>query len=332
MSEKIAKNTKTPAPAPEPKTSGMPSMMPKPIALEASGGAQKTTTPPTPTPSPAPAPPAQQTAAPQTAAPQTNSDGRNISLTGSVGRGGTNQAADVRAVQAALKRVGLDVDINGTADAKTITAIERFQSQTMGFQDGRIDAGGRTLTRLNATADGALTRAATPATPTTGNSNVTVRFGANANRAAVLPYAMGVIQNLVAAAGGRSCTINSTARTPTDQARAMYNNLIRGTRIQYAAAGEAVTQVFERLHRQGKSRAEIMDAMVAEINRQGPSRVSKHCADFNTLCVVDIDTGSVPYNPFVRAVNAALGDGRVSNFLYPGNSDDPAFHLEIPIR
>lgn len=317
MSEKIAKTTAAP-PQPsamEGKTADMPAMKPAQMALEASAGAQRGVVGGTP----------------QT----TESDGRNITITASVGRGGSNQAADVRLVQAALKRVGLDVDINGSADAKTLTAIERFQSQALGFQDGRIDPGGRTLTRLNSTADGAMTRTADTTTGTgtgTANNNVTINWGRNANRAAVLPAAETVIKDLVAAAGGRSCTINSTARTPADQARAMYNNLANGTRIQYAAAGEAVTRVYERLARQRKSRAEIMAAMIEEINRQGPSRVSRHCADFTRLCVVDIDTGSVPYNRFVTAVNAALADGRVSNFLYPGNSDDPAFHIEIPIR
>jgi hypothetical protein len=345
MSEKTSKNVNPPANAPsilDSKESKMPAKEPQKLALTASSGAQPGTQTAAPqTPAPQTAAPATPVAAPQTAAPvaapqtaaPTASDGRNITITASVGKGGSNQQADVSAVQAALKRVGLSVDINGTADAKTIAAIERFQSTALGFSDGRIDPGGRSLTRLNTTADGAMARATTP-TPAPGNgaSNVTVNFGSRANRAAVLPAPLAVIKDLVAAAGGRSCLINSTARTPEDQARAMYQNLSAGTRIQYAAAGEAVTRVYERLARQGQSRTAIMTAMIEEINRQGPSRVSRHCADFNTLCVVDIDTGSVPYNAFVAAVNAAIADGRVSNFLYPGNSDDPAFHLEIPVR
>ncbi len=267
-----------------------------------------------------PAAPAARTVAP--------SNGRNVSITAAVGRGAPNQRQDVIAIQAALLRVGFRVGVDGAFGNETATAITRFQTNALGSSDGRIDPGGRTLARLNATADRAMANLAAAAP--ISNGSVAINFEANANQGAVLAYARGVISDLVAASGGNSCTITSTARTPADQARAMYQNLSVGTRIAYAAPGAAVTAVFDRSHAAGRNAAQIQQDMVDEIMRQGPGRVSKHCADFNTLCVVDISPGSIQnQSRFIAAVDA---DSRVSRFLHPGNSDDPAYHIEIPIR
>ncbi|MEO8310266.1 MAG: hypothetical protein ABI520_03755 [Caldimonas sp.] len=76
-------------------------------------------------------------------------------LHGSVGRGGQNASADVRAVQGAL---GIAAD--GACGAQTIGAIEAFQRK-MGVAkpDGRVDAGGAT--------ERALRGGATPPAPST---------------------------------------------------------------------------------------------------------------------------------------------------------------------
>ena len=272
--------------------------------------------------------PAGRQAAPAARAAAAPSNGRNVSITAAVGRGAPNQRQDVIAIQAALLRVGYRIGVDGDYGNETATAITRFQTTALGSSDGRIDPGGRTLARLNATADGAMAHAA-PAAPVT-NGAVAISFGANANRGAVLAYARGVISELVVASGGNSCLITSTARTPADQARAMYQNLSAGRRIRYAAPGAAVTAVYDRSRAAGRNAAQIQQDMVDEIMRQGPGRVSKHCADFNTLCVVDIAPTSITNRArFVAAVEA---DARVSRFLHPGNSDDPAYHIEIPIR
>lgn len=61
-------------------------------------------------------------------------------LKGSVGRGGKNQSADVKAVQAAL---GITAD--GQCGGQTIAAIEAFQRQQGSAKaDGRVDPGGAT--------------------------------------------------------------------------------------------------------------------------------------------------------------------------------------------
>lgn len=75
-----------------------------------------------------------------------------LALTGSVGAGGANNAADVRGVQEALIRTGHyqgapGTPVNGTdPNDPTIVAIRSFQGRNA---DGVIDPGGNTVARLN---------------------------------------------------------------------------------------------------------------------------------------------------------------------------------------
>ncbi len=341
MSKSHLGNEKTPSkavapPAKDHKEASMPSISPPPFAVHATAGKEQKSSSPV----------SQQ---------KTASNGSNIVIKGSVGKGGDNKYDDVMAVQNALKRVGYTIAADGDFGDKTQTAINSFQTTALGFSDGKIDPGGRTLAKLNATANGAMATKTSPAAPTTTTpatppattkpttaapvvaapvvaapTMINFNWGSNANQGAVSTYARGVISDMVIASGGNSCTINSTARTPEDQARAMYNNLAAGKEISYAAPGAAVTAVFYSSKKAGKNATQIKADMTAEIYRQGPSKVSRHCADFNTLCVVDIDTGSIANGKkFVTTVD---GESRVSKFLHPGNSQDPAYHIEIPIR
>ena len=75
-------------------------------------------------------------------------------ITASVGRGGQNRPDDVRVVQTLLND-DLPIPfrpliVNGICDANTIATIEAYQRQVMRLPnpDGRVDAGGRTLTAL----------------------------------------------------------------------------------------------------------------------------------------------------------------------------------------
>lgn len=96
----------------------------------------------------------------------------SLNLTGSVGRGGTNARADVRAVQDRLQAVGslstadylaekVDTtqagNINITTVPRTQAALEQFCSLVAGTTDGRIDAGGRAMRLLNDPTYGTLT-------------------------------------------------------------------------------------------------------------------------------------------------------------------------------
>lgn len=162
-------------------------------------------------------------------------------------------------------------------------------------------------------------------------SKVTISYDATADATVVKDTAATVIKELLVTAGETGCTISSTARSPEDQARAMYNNLesvgVDAQKKLYAAAGDKVIDVYVASKAAKKSADEIKADMTDKINELGPSTVSNHCADPNTLCVVDVKPSSITNkDKFIKAVEA---EKRVSKFLQPPT--DPAYHLEIPV-
>jgi len=81
--------------------------------------------------------------------------GTLVGLTGSVGRNGTNQADDVRAVQILLgewrtRNQRPLIAMDGIAGPKTIEAIADFQTRSLGFPvgDGLVEVGRNTLAAL----------------------------------------------------------------------------------------------------------------------------------------------------------------------------------------
>jgi hypothetical protein len=77
-----------------------------------------------------------------------------VILTGSVGMGGKNNASDILAIQNLLNKwvtpqIAATGVCNGTATDQTVIAIKKFQSNFSANPDGRVDAGGGTLKRLN---------------------------------------------------------------------------------------------------------------------------------------------------------------------------------------
>jgi peptidoglycan hydrolase-like protein with peptidoglycan-binding domain len=84
-----------------------------------------------------------------------------VTITASVGVGGANRMADVKAIQQALNDLppgagGPDpkLAVDGIAGPKTNAAILNFQKANLGLtQDGRIDPTGSTLRMLNARLD-----------------------------------------------------------------------------------------------------------------------------------------------------------------------------------
>ena len=144
---------------------------------------------------------------------------------------------------------------------------------------------------------------------------------------------MNVIKDMLRNSNNFSARITSTARTPKDQARAMYNNLIGSPqniitqRNLYRPPGQQVIDVFEKEQQAGKTKVEILNAMEAKIWELGPGKVSRHCADFTKLVVLDIAPSSIKHkSEFVTEVKS---DERVSKFLGP-SSGDRAYHIEIP--
>lgn len=158
-----------------------------------------------------------------------------------------------------------------------------------------------------------------------------LRWASNANSAVVPAYAVGVLTDIVRAAGLTQVLVSSTQRTPADQARVMFNNCSQfGAQSQldlYGSTGDKVIRVYIDSTAAGRSETQIKSDMERKIIELGPPNVSRHAADPNVLAVVDIAPSSVADKlAFERAVRS---DSRVSLFLQP--PIDPAYHLEIPI-
>ncbi|HZG52497.1 MAG TPA: hypothetical protein VEZ40_10210 [Pyrinomonadaceae bacterium] len=161
-----------------------------------------------------------------------------------------------------------------------------------------------------------------------------IKFGSKANQAVVSVHTLGVLTQILNAANLDSCLITSTSRTPSDQARIMYDNIVsKGVAAQkslYKAPGKAVIDEYVKAKAAGQGSDQIKAAMEARIRSLGPANVSHHCADPAILNVVDISPSSLSDKAtFEKATRAAQANGAVSKFLTPGNND-PAYHLEIP--
>ena len=159
---------------------------------------------------------------------------------------------------------------------------------------------------------------------------VEIKFGQNAKKENVTNFALQVLEDILQAAGLNSALISSTARTPADQARVMFNNIeatgVAAQKKLYAAAGDAVIDEYVKAKQAKKTATEIKAAMEAKIIALGPTKVSHHAADPNVLCVFDVAPSSVAKKAaFEKAVRA---DKRVQKFLLPPL--DPGYHLEIP--
>jgi hypothetical protein len=157
-----------------------------------------------------------------------------------------------------------------------------------------------------------------------------IKFGAKAKQDSVTEFSLKVLEDILGKAGLTSCTISSTARTPTDQARVMFNNIkstsVAAQKKLYAAAGDLVIDAYEKARKAGKTPTEIKAAMEAKIIEIGPTKVSHHASDPSILCVFDVAPSSIGKKAaFEKAVRA---DKRVTKFITP--PDDPGYHLEIP--
>lgn len=119
-------------------------------------------------------------------------------------------------------------------------------------------------------------------------------------------------------AGITSLRITSVAGTPKEQARAMYNNIKKGLQCNYKTPGRIVQSLYPDL-----------EAMTKEIYKQGPGNVSRHCADYKRLNVIDIAPSSVSNKLLFH--NALMNNRNISKVLDPfTKSIDPVFHIEIP--
>ena len=137
-----------------------------------------------------------------------------------VGVGAFNAPPDVLVIQKLLNghvgRLGLrPLVADGRCGVKTLTAIREFQTRIMMRPNasGRIDPGGDTLTRLSASL-----AASGPMLP---GSVITI------TGKELPPPAAKVLKDILRAAGLSRAHVTSVARSAADQARIMYDEIVK---------------------------------------------------------------------------------------------------------
>jgi hypothetical protein len=169
-----------------------------------------------------------------------------------------------------------------------------------------------------------------------------VVFGTNADPAAVSAAMLSAVRDSARAAGQAVVTITATARTPRDQARAMFRSLTSSARTTqqnvdaqhdvYPAAGDAVIDVFANdvaglTPQQIQSRAtQIRTDMLDEIGAQGCRQVTNHCADPAQLSVVDV--GSAAFTTANGPLFVGAATARVTR-LVDERATNGCYHLEL---
>lgn len=185
----------------------------------------------------------------------------------------------------------------------------------------------------------------------TQKSTAIINYSNTAKRGDLATDMEKYIKSLMDGADIESATINSTQRTPVNQARIMFNNLNRNNVIRYRAPGAAVTQkYFDEKQKKGYTKTQpvsasdstaIKKSMAEAIVELGPINVSRHCGDGSDYNVLDIAPSSIKgtgggFDPqartrFLYAIEQEVVAGTISKFLHPGNSKDKAYHIEIPL-
>lgn len=127
------------------------------------------------------------------------------------------------------------------------------------------------------------------------NNDVKLHFtGKTAKEDALSDKTKKILREVGNASENNHIYITSTARTPYDQARIMYDNCksnLQEQRRTYKASGQRVIDVY--LNNSNKDRNAVIKLMENKINELGPSTVSKHLANPEILNTFDVDFGKL---------------------------------------
>lgn len=166
-----------------------------------------------------------------------------------------------------------------------------------------------------------------PAPGKSGDPQVTVSSGV-----LISANAVSVLKEILRSAGLTRATVTSGRRTPTDQARIMYE-LIERNGVAYAhnlygSNGDQVIDAYSAAEAAGQSSSGVKSAMEAKIRQLGCQNVSHHCSD--SYDVFDVAPSTISDSTaFRRALDAAVVRGAIKMYLSP--PEDPAFHIEIAL-
>jgi hypothetical protein len=148
----------------------------------------------------------------------------------------------------------------------------------------------------------------------------------------VSEYSRLVLTDIMRKAGVPSILITSTARTPADQARIMYENIerfgVKHQKLLYSKYGDQVIDEYSKHKSKKHHKQFIISMMQAKIIALDPSKISNHIADPMKLNVIDIAPSSISLGLRSLFVAAVQGEKRVAKYIGP--PQDPAYHLEIP--
>lgn len=244
----------------------------------------------------------------------TPADSSNISSTVQKGSKGD----DVKIVQNLLLKNGADLGkwgADGDAGAATETAIREFQSKNGLAVTGIVEPNSSTWYTLNGQQGSQPLRA----------DNIVVTPAAGV--AAIPAAKLAVLKEILAKAGEPNAAITSYSRTAEEQARIMYNNIIKDgeakNKASYKnpAAAATVVDAFMAALKAGKNGQEIYAAVLAAVNKAGAANLSDHCG---SNPAIDIDPASLKNAANFEA--ALKADSRVTVVAPPA---DPLFHIII---
>lgn len=170
--------------------------------------------------------------------------------------------------------------------------------------------------------DECLSKEVEPVNTTT--SKVVIKFGENADKSVVSEKSLNILREVGEKTKNYIITITSTARDPYNQARVMYDNIVKkGMKEQrntYKAPGQKVLDTYENAKTKGKNKQEIIKEMEAKIKELGPKNVSKHCEDPRVTNVFDITQTMSNPKDFKREIAS-----RVDKIL----DENACYHIEI---
>lgn len=156
------------------------------------------------------------------------------------------------------------------------------------------------------------------------NSKVVIKFGVNADKSVVSEKSLNILRQVGEETKNFLITITSTARDPYNQARVMYDNIVKkGMKEQrntYKPPGQRVLDAYEDAKAKGKNRNDIIKGMEAKIKEVGPTKVSKHCGDPNVINVFDVTQGMSNPQDFKKNITSKIATVLDENGCY---------HLEI---
>lgn len=154
-----------------------------------------------------------------------------------------------------------------------------------------------------------------------------VQFDLAANIGSIPPAKLQVLREILAAAGEAKAKITSYSRSATEQARLMYNNIIKDgearNRSSYKnpAAASLVVDAFINAAKQKKADSEVLAAVLAAVNQVGAANLSDHCG---ANPAIDIDPKSLKnstnFQQFLKKDSRATA-------IYPPT--DATYHILI---